>query len=134
MDERQPADDDPFNDDVYVRAWWQRYRHLHGTGPHARAAAAALDWAHRGVADHGLHSDPESAVTLVHRLLHAPGADAEAVAELPLQDLLEWRGPEVEHDIAGLCAEDALWRQALGFVTLTDEQRSGVPALAPFLI
>lgn len=56
MDEQQPADGDPFDDDAYVRAWWQRYRHLHGTTPDARAAVAALDWAHRGVADHGVHS------------------------------------------------------------------------------
>lgn len=88
---------------------------------------------HVGVADHGLLSDPESAVTLVHRLLDASGAAPEAVAEGPLQDLLEQRGREVEDDIAGLCAVDARWRRALRSVALSDEQRSAVPALAPYL-
>ncbi len=29
-DELQPAADQPFHDQVYVRAWWQRSKHLHG--------------------------------------------------------------------------------------------------------
>lgn len=126
MDEQQPADDD---DDVYVRGWWQRYRHLHGTSPDARAAAAALDWAHRGVADHVLHSDPDSAVTLVHRLLDAPGADLEAVAEGPLQYLLQQRGSEVLHDVAELCAAVPVWREAVAAVALSAQDRAAAPYL-----
>lgn len=72
-------------------------------------------------------------MTLVHRLLDAPGADPEAVARGPLEDLLEQRGREVEDDIAGLCAVSAMWRSALGLVALSEEQRADVPALAPYL-
>ena len=133
MDEQQPEADDPFDDDVYVRAWWQWFRHHLGTTPEAQKAAEGLGWARKGVDDMVLLGDPESAVTLVHRLLHAPGADLEPVAETPLTALLEWRGPEVEQDVAKMCAEDPVWRRAVGMVVLTDEERAAVPALASYL-
>lgn len=133
MDEQQPDADEPFDDEVYVRAWRQRSQHLHGTTREAKDSATALDWADKGVNDMILLGDPESAVTLVHRLLHAPDADTEHVAETLLRDLLEWRGPEVEHDVAKMCAETPLWREAVRLVTLNDEQRAAVPALARYL-
>ncbi len=133
MDEQQPGPDDPFDDDVYVPAWWQWFRHHLGTTPEAKDAAEALYWAASGVNHMVLLDDPESAVTLVHRLLHEPGADLEPVAETPLQNLLEHRGPEVEHDVTGMCAKDPVWRQAVGMVALTDEERAAVPELARYL-
>lgn len=32
-----------------------------------------------------------------------------------------------------MCAEDPIWREAVGMVVLTDEERATVPALAPYL-
>lgn len=134
MDEQQPEPGD-FDDEVYVRAWWQWFRHHLGTTPEAQQAAKALEWARDGVFDMVLLGDPESAVTLVHRLLHAPDADLAVVAETPLADLLVHRGPEVEQDVAGMCADSEypLWRKAVGLVVLTDEERAAVPALAMYL-
>ncbi len=133
MDVEQPGPDDPFDDDVYAPAWWQWYRHHLGKTPEAKGAAEALHWAARGVFEMVLLDDPESAVTLVHRLLHEPGATLGPVAEAPLTDLLEQRGPEVQDDVAGMCTKDPVWREAVGMVVLTDEERNGLPALAPYL-
>ncbi len=132
VDEQQPGADEPFDDDVYVRAWWQRSGHLHGERRDDRAACA-LDWAERGVLHQMRHGDPVSAVSLLHRLLDAPDAVPSTVACGPLQELLEDRGPEVENDVAGLCAIEPSWRHAVAQVALTDQQRAAVPALAPYL-
>lgn len=132
MDEQQPAPDEPFDDEVYVRAWWQRSGYFHET-QRSDVAGYALDWAQAGVMNHVRCADPESAVTLMGRLLDAPGADPRIVAEGPLQELLEDRGPEVQHDIADLCARQPIWRQALTAVDLTAEQRAAVPALDAYL-
>jgi hypothetical protein len=132
VDEQQPLPDEPFDDDVYVRAWWQRSEHLHGT-ERDDSAAYALDWAEAGVRDRIRHGDPTSAVSLLHRLLDAPGAVPEIVAHGPLQELMEDRGPEIEQDVAGLCATEAVWRRALAAVVLADGERRAVPALAPYL-
>jgi hypothetical protein len=133
VDEQQPSPDDPFDDDVYAPAWWQWFRHHLRPESEGQEAARALEWARDGVDDVVLLDDPESAVTLVHRLLHEPGANPEPVAEMPLTDLLEWRGPEVEQDVAGMCAKDPVWREAVGMVDLDDEHRAAVPALAQYL-
>lgn len=133
MDEQQPAADDPSCDDVYALAWWQWFRHHFGTTPEAHAAAAALYWAPSGVNRMVLVDDPESAVILGHRLLHEPGTDVGPVAETPLQNLLEHRGAEVEHDVARMCAKGSVWREAVGMVVLADEERAAVPALARHL-
>jgi hypothetical protein len=117
---------------VYVLAWWQRSEHLHGDHRDPDAARA-LDWAENGVVHQMRHGDPVSAVSLLDRLLDAPGADPEIVAINVLRELLEDRGPEVEHDIARLCASETTWRQAVAHVVLTDEERAAVPALAPYL-
>jgi hypothetical protein len=132
LDEQQPGADEPFDDEVYVRTWWQRSEHLHGDRRDADAARA-LDWADNGVMHQMRHDDPVGAVALLDRLLDAPGAVPEIVAYGPLQELLEDRGPEVEHDVARLCASELTWRQAVGTVVLTGEQRALVPALAPYL-
>ncbi len=132
VDEQQPGADEPFGDEVYVRAWWQRSGYLHGEHRDDRAACA-LDWAQEGVMHQMRHADPESAVTLVHQLLDAPGAFPEIVAYGPLQELLEDRGSEVQDAVAGLCASEPSWRQAVAEVVLTDEQRAAVPALGPYL-
>jgi len=72
-------------------------------------------------------------VSLLHRLLDAPDAVPSTVAYGPLQELLEDRGPEVEHDVSDLCAIEPSWRRAVAQVVLTEEQRAAVPALAPYL-
>lgn len=132
VDEQQPGADEPFDDDVYVRAWWQRSEHLHGEN-RSDEAAYALDWAETGIVWQMRHGDPVSAVSLLDRLLDAPGAVPEIVAHNLLQELVEDRGPEVEDDVARLCASETTWRTAVGFVVLTDDQRAGVPALVPYL-
>lgn len=132
MDEQQPAPDEPFDDEVYVRAWWQRSEYFHGT-QRSDEAGYALDWAHAGVMNHVRFADSESAVTLMYRLLDAPGADPRIVAEGPLQELLEDRGPEVQEDIADLCTRQPMWRQAVAAVELTPAQRAAVPALEAYL-
>ena len=132
MDEQQPADDEPFDDDVYVRAWWQRSGYFHGT-QRSDKAGYALDWAHAGVMHQMRFADPESAVTLMHRLLTAPGADPQIVAYGPLQELLEDCGPEVQHDIADLCTSQPIWRQALAAIDLINDRRAAIPALQPYL-
>jgi len=132
VDEQQPSADEPFDDDVYVRGWWQRSEYFHGEH-RDDAAGYALDWAETGVMDQVRRGDPVSAVSLLDRLLDAPGAAPEIVAYGPLQALLEDRGPEVEHDVARLCASETTWREAVGFVVLTDKQQAAVPALAAYL-
>ncbi len=132
MNEQQPAGDEPFDDDVYVRAWWQRSEYLHGEHRDDKAGYA-LDWADEGVRHQMRHADPESAVSLLHRLLDAPDAVPSTVACGPLQELLEDRGSEVQDAVAGLCASEPSWRQAVAQVVLTDEQRAAVPALGPYL-
>lgn len=132
MDEQQPAPDEPFDDEVYVRAWWQRSGYFHGTQC-SDVAGYALDWAQAGVMERVRLDDSVSVVTLMDRLLDAPGADPHIVADGPLQELLEDRGPEVQDDIADLCTRQPVWRQALAAVDLTAEQRAAVPALHPYL-
>ena len=127
-DEQQPLPGEPFDDDVYVRAWWQRFEYLHGT-EHDDGAAHELDWAETGVRDRIWHGDPTSAVWL----LDASGAVPETVAFGPPQELLEDRGPEIEQDVAGLCASQLVRRRAVAAVVLDDGQRRVVPALARYL-
>jgi len=96
-------------------------------------AAYALDWADAGVMDQMRYGDPES-VTLLYRLLDAPGAVPEVVSYGPMQGPLEDRGPEVEQDIVRLCASEPTWRQAVAEVVLPDEQHAAVPALLPYRV
>jgi alkanesulfonate monooxygenase SsuD/methylene tetrahydromethanopterin reductase-like flavin-dependent oxidoreductase (luciferase family) len=105
VDEQQPGADEPFDDDVYVRAWWQRSEYLHGEH-RDDSAAYALDWAEAGVRNQVRHGDPVSVVSLLYRLLDAPDAVPSIVAYGPLPELLEDRGPEVEQDVARLCATE----------------------------
>lgn len=130
--EPRPDPGDPFDDDVYVRGWWQRHAHQHGHRPDLDAAGR-LDWARDGVAWQLRHGDPVSAVSLLDRLLDAPGADPAVVAGSLLQPLLEARGPDVADDVARLCAAEPGWRQAVLAVRLAPAHRASIPALAPYL-
>ena len=132
MDEQQPADSDSFDDDVYVRAWWQRSGYLHGT-ERDDEAARALDWAEDGIRRSIREADPESPVSLLWRLVNAPGAVPEIVGDGPLTYLLQIRGPEVEQDVAETCASDPLFRQAMAAVDLTDDERAALPQLDRYL-
>lgn len=76
--------------------------------------------------------DPESAVTFVHRLLHAPVADLAVVAETSLRTCWCTAVPRSSRT-SQMCAEEAVWREAVGMVLLADAERAAVPALASYL-